>query len=439
MTEKVNPSANIAAEAFKTAGAIAQAEGDGYIVGQNNPTDIVIQDGDLLEDNMSEFAQTSGANNLSVTIEPGEAFVYGAWLAIDVESTVDLNASQNNQEVFLGWNKNGANDVVIGKNAAFSNSVNNSDPRIKIWEFDTDSSGVTAARDHRTIGRAINVEYDGTTTIGRNDTLNVHDNDANLDVSIDGNLDIMGSLSDSDTELTVGANDSESLVLNQVYDSGPSGRAQVRADSEDNRSEMVMARVGAQSMADEEIGRIVWQSTTAGGTQNSVASIETHMIEDQPSGDSAGAARLNIDAPLKSFGEWGWPVYTESTHQGHGHYFGSVDAVYDNDTGEWRARSGYSSPHAGIGFVNHYPGEGISSGNIAFAAAPETTSEGEIVEWREMTFRDDGVLSMKDGGVEFTGVTTPTSPDNGWVVYTDSEDGRLKARDSDGNVTTLAT
>lgn len=441
MAQKVNPSANRAAESFKTAGTIAHAEGDGYIVGQNSPTQIVVQDADLLEGNMAEFSESSAGNSLSVTIGAGEAFIFGAWLAIDRDTTVDLDASTTGQEVFVGWDKDGADNVIIGKAGAFSTSVNNSDPKIKIWEYDTDSTGVTGVRDFRTIGRSVNVG-DGTTTIGRNGALEVHDSrpSGGFSVDINDSLGVGGPLGDGDpNEIEVTADNTETMALSKVYDTGPNGRPQFRANADDTWAEMVMARVGTQSVTGDELGRLVWQSNTSGDTRNDAASVSVTMIEDQPTGNTAADARLDIDVPVKSFGEAGWPGLHESTRVGHGRYFGGVDAEWDNDTGVWRARRTYPTPHAGIGFVNHAPGDGTGVGNIAFAAAPETSNQGEIVEWREMTFNEDGVLSLKDGGVELTTVTTPPAPSSGWVLYTDAEDGRLKARDSSGNVTTLAT
>jgi hypothetical protein len=150
MTEKANPSINRPAEAFKTAGAIAYGGSDeGFISPANSPTEISVQDGGIDESQLNAFDETSSASSLDVTIDGGEAFVFGSWIAIDTSTTVSLTASTAGQTVSVGWNKNGADDVIVGLDAAFSSASGDADQKIPLFTFDTDGSGVTNVVDER--------------------------------------------------------------------------------------------------------------------------------------------------------------------------------------------------------------------------------------------------------------------------------------------------
>lgn len=186
MTEKANPSINRPAEAFKTAGAIAYGGhgSDGFVVDGANPTDIAVQDGGIIEADLNAFAQTSSGASLDVTIDGGEAFVFGSWLAIDTDTTVTLAASTTNQTVYVGWNKSGADDVIVGLTADFSSATGDTDERIPLWTFDTDGSGVTNVVDARRIGYSIEVE--GTATFGQNGDVTVEYDSANDNFTLDG-------------------------------------------------------------------------------------------------------------------------------------------------------------------------------------------------------------------------------------------------------------
>jgi len=150
MTQKANPSINRPAEAFKTAGAIAYGGSDeGFISPANSPTEISVQDGGINEGQLNAFDETSSGSSLDVTIDGGEAFVFGSWLAIDSSTTVSLDADTNGQTVSVGWNKNGSDDVIVGLDAAFSSASGDADQKIPLFSFDTDSSGVTNVVDER--------------------------------------------------------------------------------------------------------------------------------------------------------------------------------------------------------------------------------------------------------------------------------------------------
>jgi len=155
MTEKANPSPSRPADAFATAGAIAYGGSiDGFIIDGASPTAISQQDAEINEDNLDTFSQSISSSSLTISISGGEGFVFGAWLAIDTQTTITLDASTSGQTVFLGWNKNSSNDVIIGLDDAFSTVPTDTDQRIPLYEFDTDASGVTAVRDERQVGKA---------------------------------------------------------------------------------------------------------------------------------------------------------------------------------------------------------------------------------------------------------------------------------------------
>lgn len=166
MTEKANPSINRPAEAFKTAGAIGYGgHSEGYVVPSASPTEISQQDAGITQGNLNAFAQTSGGASLSVDIDGGEAFVFGSWLAIDTVTSVGLSGSTANQTVYVGWNKGGSDDVIIGTESAFANASGDTDMKIPLWDFDTDGTGVTAVEDRRRLGKTVDgqIEYNSST------------------------------------------------------------------------------------------------------------------------------------------------------------------------------------------------------------------------------------------------------------------------------------
>jgi len=140
MTDKVNPSKNRPAESFVTAaGSIAKGGGsDGYVV-EDSPTDVATYDDDIVEAELNAFEETSSDTSLDVTIDPGEAFVGGSWLARDVETTVTLAADTNDQIVYVGWDHDAANTVIIGLEAEFHDL----DQKTELYSYNTDADGVT--------------------------------------------------------------------------------------------------------------------------------------------------------------------------------------------------------------------------------------------------------------------------------------------------------
>jgi len=212
MTEKVNPSITRPAEAFKTAGAIALGGGheDGWISQSSNPSEISVQDAGIVEANLNAFGESSSPSSLDVTIDGGEAFVYGSWLAIDTQTTVTLAASTASQTVYVGWNKDSTDDVIVGLQSAFDNASGNTDQKIALYDFDTDGSGVTLVEDRRDYGNFENEQgFIGSDTLGVDDKLDIDSDEymvvggsytLNGDATIDGDL-VTVSNEDSHDEL----------------------------------------------------------------------------------------------------------------------------------------------------------------------------------------------------------------------------------------------
>ena len=161
MTELVNPSINRVATALETAGSIAYAGGsvDGYIQQANTPSDISVKSTEINEGNLNAFAESHSASSFDLTVDAGEAFIYGAWVVTDEQNTVTIPADETGYLIYLGWDIDGANNLIIGDSSSF----NTDDPKIQLYSVNTDGSGITDVNDNRRIGRrfnAINTQYD---------------------------------------------------------------------------------------------------------------------------------------------------------------------------------------------------------------------------------------------------------------------------------------
>lgn len=158
MTEKANPSINRPITPFETATAIAYGghvlDGKvGFVVPAAEPTEASIQDQSVDESNLDAFSESSDSTSLLVTIRGGEAFVHGAWIVKDDNTGISLDASTNGQTVYVGWNKDTSDDVILGTIDAFESQPSDTDVKIPLWTFDTDGSGVTSVTDERQIGK----------------------------------------------------------------------------------------------------------------------------------------------------------------------------------------------------------------------------------------------------------------------------------------------
>lgn len=210
MTQKANPSVNRPAEAYKTAGAIAYGGhgSGGWISKSSDPTEISVQDSQISESNLNAFQETSSSSSFDVTIAGGEAFIFGSWVAIDTSTTVSLASSTNNQTVYVGWNKGGSNDVIVGLDAAFSSSSGDTDERIPLFDFNTDGSGVTNVNDRRQLGKTINGRIDRRTT------------STGLDITTSGEQIIFVDSSSGTIQITLSEEDTNDGTNIIVIDSG---------------------------------------------------------------------------------------------------------------------------------------------------------------------------------------------------------------------------
>jgi len=153
MTEKANPSVNRPIDAFETAGAIAYGGSQcGFVVESGDPTKMSEQDASIDDAALNEFDATTSPSSLDVTIDPGEAIVFGSWIVRDIETTVTLAPDEEEQVVYVGWNKNGSDDVIVGLEEDFAAASGDADAKIDLWTFDTDGVGVETVVDERTIG-----------------------------------------------------------------------------------------------------------------------------------------------------------------------------------------------------------------------------------------------------------------------------------------------
>jgi hypothetical protein len=135
----------------------------GYIVSADDPTLSAQRYSSLDETAFNEFDAAHAAESLTVTVDPGEAFVDG-WLARDVATYIDLAADTNDQTVIIGWDpdaiyddqqhdvRDEADRVIVD----LESNVGTTYPTVGVWEFDTDGNGVVEARDLRNVGVAIN-------------------------------------------------------------------------------------------------------------------------------------------------------------------------------------------------------------------------------------------------------------------------------------------
>ena len=154
MTDKVNPSPDRIASSFATATAIAEAGGSGtlgkedglngwVVTGDNTPTVVAQEDEDIDDTELIGFKEDS-SSGLNITIEPGEAFVGGAWLARDENSSVKLPSHQLTT-VVVSWAIDETDTVVIDTRA----NIDDRYPTVPLYRFQTDGNGVVGVEDLR--------------------------------------------------------------------------------------------------------------------------------------------------------------------------------------------------------------------------------------------------------------------------------------------------
>jgi len=231
MTEKANPSANRAAEAFKTAGAIAYGGSrEGFIVEAGSPTEISIQDPEISHGNLNAFNESNSTTSLDVTIDPGEAFVFGSWVCKDTATTVTLPASSTTT-VYVGWNKDGTDDVLIGPPSVFSSASGDADQKIPLFEYVTDSTGVTSVTDERNFVQldadtlqgktasdlSVDISDSGSTVV--NDVIDINfGNNVSVTDDGDGTVTVTGAAPYTDSDAVSAVNAETTLTVDITGD-----------------------------------------------------------------------------------------------------------------------------------------------------------------------------------------------------------------------------
>lgn len=167
MADEVQPSIQGESDAFLLANVLYRGVLGDWIQESNaqlladHATDI-----DNTETPLDAFDATYTNPTLEPTIGTGEGFVGGAYIATDDTHVATLDAFTDEQTVYVGWDYVGTDSVTVGTVDEF----NTQDPRVAIWEFDTDGDSITAARDQRPIGEQHDIgpiQADDGGTLGR--------------------------------------------------------------------------------------------------------------------------------------------------------------------------------------------------------------------------------------------------------------------------------
>lgn len=93
-----------------------------------------------------DFGITTSGSSLDVDVAPGTAFVNGHRVVSDATVTLTLDASSTNY-IWLVVRDSESGNAIIEYNT--SGGAPSGLYALKLWEADTDSSGVTATRDYR--------------------------------------------------------------------------------------------------------------------------------------------------------------------------------------------------------------------------------------------------------------------------------------------------
>jgi hypothetical protein len=132
---------------------------DGWVVPADEPTLSSQRCTSLDETAFNQFDATYSADSLTITIDPGEAFVDG-WLARDVATEIVLDADTSGQTIVIGWDpdaiyddqqhetRDEADKIIID----LESDIDATHPIVAIYTFDTDADGVTNVENDRDIG-----------------------------------------------------------------------------------------------------------------------------------------------------------------------------------------------------------------------------------------------------------------------------------------------
>jgi len=154
MTDRVQPSLDADIESRWLAAAIefqgsgSDGEEGGWVVpASDDPHRIAEGHPDIDHTALNAFAESHASDSLELTIDPGQAFLGGAWLARDHATTVTLDANST-QGIRVGWDTKANNTIKITVSATSGADRN---PRHKLYTVETDGSGVTSVTDERNL------------------------------------------------------------------------------------------------------------------------------------------------------------------------------------------------------------------------------------------------------------------------------------------------
>lgn len=221
MTDSVIPSVGGNSDGYILGRIIEFAGGSSGWIQESSTAKLADNDSRLNQSNvpLNAFGESHSSSSFDVTIDTGEAFIGGSWLARDTTTTVTLSSSTTGQKVYVGWDADATETVIIGKSGAFASQ----DPKLHIWTFDTDGSGVTSATDKRSIGQQQDlgkVDIDADSTIARyildelNSSFGTAGQSSNEVLRVPGNsTDLVMSVQDGTGKMNLAYNASQ-------YDSG---------------------------------------------------------------------------------------------------------------------------------------------------------------------------------------------------------------------------
>lgn len=148
MTDRAYPSTDSEAKSRHTATTIEAAGGsDGWVVPSgDDPGGLAADEADITEASLDAFDISHSASSLDVDIQPGAAFLGGAWIARDLTTEVTLGASTTST-ILLSWEPGTSHTIDIDEESG----IETSDPNMELWEVTTDASGVTDTTDLRNL------------------------------------------------------------------------------------------------------------------------------------------------------------------------------------------------------------------------------------------------------------------------------------------------
>lgn len=144
MTDRVQPSAGTVVDSMEYRGTVRYAAGtSGWIVPAGVDR-LAGQSEEISGAPLNGFGESHSTSSFTVTIDTGEAFVEGKWVARDTTTDVTLASNTSGQTVYVGWSKTGSS-AIIGTSGDFPSDHH----KLPLWDFRTDGSGVVESTNQR--------------------------------------------------------------------------------------------------------------------------------------------------------------------------------------------------------------------------------------------------------------------------------------------------